>query len=405
MKKCIIYIGDFDLRNQNVQAHLVLNNGKIFNSFGYSVFYIGVNRYITSFKNLQPLPQSDTFKDHYLELPNSLNTPGIFICKDICKLIINNLNLQKKEFKIDGVITYQSPSYAVAVKKIAKWCKKNNVPYIVNCADLPIFDLQSPIRKIVMKLNWNYLHSINKKYADGIIAISHFIADYFRKPGRPTIILPPLFDCGQTPSDFTPNETSSFIYAGTPFLITGHKVDPKGMKDRLDKVIDIFIALSEKGVKYIFNIIGITKEDYLIGVPKHKKALENINNIFFYGKLSHKETLFMISTSDFSINYRDENLMTKAGFSTKIVESVSLGTPVVINDISDTFDYLEEGISGFKLTGDIDKDSVTVKKLCEISLNDRRQLKIKIANSKIFDFSKYEYKIKEFMSSFKNTLT
>ena len=68
-----------------------------------------------------------------------------------------------------------------------------------------------------MKLNWNYLHSINKKYADGIIAISHFIADYFRKPGRPTIILPPLFDCGQTPSDFTPNETSSFIYAGTPF--------------------------------------------------------------------------------------------------------------------------------------------------------------------------------------------
>ena len=31
LTKCIVYIGDFDIRNENVQSHLVRNNGKIFN--------------------------------------------------------------------------------------------------------------------------------------------------------------------------------------------------------------------------------------------------------------------------------------------------------------------------------------------------------------------------------------
>ena len=44
MDSCIVYIGDFDFRNENVQAHLVKNNGKVLNSLGYHIEYIGINR-------------------------------------------------------------------------------------------------------------------------------------------------------------------------------------------------------------------------------------------------------------------------------------------------------------------------------------------------------------------------
>jgi hypothetical protein len=38
-RKAVVYIGEFDLRNENVQAHLVKNNGKLLKQLGYEVFF------------------------------------------------------------------------------------------------------------------------------------------------------------------------------------------------------------------------------------------------------------------------------------------------------------------------------------------------------------------------------
>ena len=53
--KTIIYIGDFDLSNKNVQSHLVVSNCLIFQQLGYHVFLIGVNRNKTSWDNVEKL--------------------------------------------------------------------------------------------------------------------------------------------------------------------------------------------------------------------------------------------------------------------------------------------------------------------------------------------------------------
>jgi len=396
--KCIIYIGDFDFRNENVQSYLVKNNGKILNSLGYHIEYIGVNKKHSSFQSVASLPplQLDE-NNNYFELPDTLSMTGLLNTPKVCKSIIHKLDEIKKTYHLSYVITYQSPTYAVAVSKIAKWCKNNNVFYIVNCADLPTFELQSPLRRIVMKINWNYLHKTNQKYAAGIIAVSKFIAEFYSKPGRASVIIPPLFDTSTVEPKFQPNDIPTFIYAGTPFKITGHEALLSGMKDRLDKVVDLFILLSEQGVDYLLKIVGITKEDYLIGVPRHKQALVQESKIVFMGRHSHSETLTLITESDFSVNYRDENLMTNAGFSTKIVESVSVGTPVIINRISDTFDYLEEGVSGFELTGNIENDLSKMYFLCSLPNNDRLNLKRKSYQAKVFDTNKYILQFKRFM--------
>lgn len=400
MDSCIVYIGDFDFRNENVQAHLVKNNGKVFNSLGYHVEYIGINRAECSFETVAALPslQLDG-ENRYLELPETLNAAGLFKCFKICRIIIDKLNEIKKTYGLSYVITYQSPTYAVAIKKIAKWCKKNGVHYIVNCADLPIFDLQSPIRKMVMKLNWRYMHKVNRKYADGVIAVSKFIAEFYSKPGRASVVIPPLFDAAEKHTEILPNKTVTFIYAGMPFKTTGREASPDGMKDRLDKVIDLFIELSKRGVNYIFDIVGISREEYLVGVPRHAEFLLREDKILFLGRKSHAETLNLIAQADFSINYRDENLMTKAGFSTKIVESSSVGTPVIINSIGDTFSYLNDGIDAFKLSGDCETDIRELETLCALTQEERMKLKQTLIKKRIFGTEAYLNSMSSFLSS------
>lgn len=397
----IVYIGDFDFRNENVQSFLVKNNGKIFRSLGLDVAYIGINTKETNdLKESEPLSLPLIGDDKYLELPSTLNMSGIFKYHSICTQIVEFLNKLSEEAHVGGVITYQSPTYAVALRTIAKWCIAKGVPYIVNCADLPIFTLQSPLRKIVMKINWDYMHKINIKYAQGVISVSRYIENFYRKSDCQYIIVPPLFDSdNQMQTRFKANKVATFIYAGIPFKITGHEAIPSGMKDRLDKVLDLFALLTEKSIPYEFQIVGIDKNDYLQGVPRHKAVLENNDSVVFLGRRSHQETLDLVSRADFSINYRDENLMTKAGFSTKIVESVSLGTPVIINDISDTFLYIKEGISGFQLSGNLITDCEKLTRICALSEVERKEMKKELASLKVFDIHQFKYPMKTFLES------
>jgi glycosyltransferase involved in cell wall biosynthesis len=396
----VVYIGDFDFRNENVQSFLVRNNGKILNRLGYNVAYIGINTLVSSFNKINKLEKIEIENGNtYLELPTTLSLNGIKRIGDINNVIIRFVESIAAIGSVRYVITYQAPSYSVSLNKIAKWCKKNGVPYVVNCADLPTFVLQPLHRRIVMKLNWDYMHHINKKYGDGLIAVSSFICEYYSNISN-KVVIPPLFDSTyQGRPYFESTNIPSFVYAGTPFKITGKEANPKGMKDRLDIIIDYFIELTKMKVPFYFQIVGIEKEDYIRGVPRHQKQLLNNPSIFFAGRKSHEETLRIVSKSDFSINYRDVTIMTKAGFSTKIVESVSLGTPVIINDISDSFNYLEDGKTGFLLTGTAEHDIRKLSSLCKLSRMEREALKKETLEKQLFNYEHYIQQMDSFLKA------
>lgn len=399
-EKFIVYIGDFDFRNENVQSFLVRNNGKILNSLGFHIAFIGINTKETDDRKIKCLPSVGTENgDLYYELPNTLNGKGVFGYFRTVKSIKAYLDSLMARGKVEYLISYQSPTYSIVLKKIAKWCKRNSIKYIVNCADLPIFDLQPFLRRLVMRVNWNYMHRINKRYADGIISVSRFIETFYYKKGRPSVIIPPLFDESKyTYKAPKSNDVPSFIYAGIPFKITGNVASVIGMKDRLDYIIDLFLFLSKKSIPYSFTVIGITKENYLSSVPRHKDALAKESKIVFSDRHKHSDTLAMIAESDFSINYRDVNLMTKAGFSTKIVESVSVGTPVIINRNSDIFDYLKEGVSAFELTGNPEMDVSKISTVCSLSAESRILIKRNLYKDKIFNINKFLLPMRNFMA-------
>lgn len=394
-KKTIVYIGDFDFRNENVQSYLVKNNAKIFSTIGFQVYFVGIDRLNTDLKSIGNTKMDN---NNYLELPNSLNLSGLFKCKDTCDTILEQLDELNRKYDVTHVITYQSPTYAVALRVIAIWCKSNSIKYIVNCADIPVFDSQPFIKRVVMKWNWIMIHKYTKKYADKVIAVSKMIENFYRKEGRKIIVIPPLFDKKEFNFKHSePKAITRFIYAGTPFVQTKGKINPKGMKDRLDKIIDWFVELSNRGVDYSLAIVGISKDNYVVAVPRHKDCLANNPKIHFFGKLKHIQTLELVADSDFSINYRDENEMTKAGFSTKIVESISLGTPVVTNDASDIARYLLRDSQWFELKDDSSKNIELIWKLAKISQLERKDLKERCLSNVAFCMDTYLNQLKEFL--------
>lgn len=399
-RKYIIYIGEFDMRNQNVQAHLVKNNSKILNRLGYVVQFIGVNRAVTSFEEIELLPSISVEDNPYLELPNTLNIRGFVNYNKVCAKIFECVTNLSKNNKISYIISYQSPTFATIIKRIGQFCRYNAIPYIVNSADIPIFDSQPLFKRQIMQYNWHLLHKFNQRYANGVIAVSRYIDGFYKKEDRPSVVIPPLFN-ETIDQNYVLSEIPTFVYAGTPFIDTQKEVNVKGMKDRLDKIIDLLICLKKTNTKFRCVIVGITKEKYCCNVPRHAKQLMDADNIIFKGRMSHNDTLHEVKNADYMINYRDVNPMTEAGMSTKVVESVSLGTPVIMNSIGDTFIYLKDGVTGYKLSGDTEADSAMLRQLCNISESDRYESKRKCANNKTFSIDSYVDTFKEFFQKIK----
>ena len=387
-QESIIYIGDFDLRNQNVQAHLVRNNSTIFNRIGYKVAFVGENRE-ASLEEIAALPKLDVGVGNlYLELPNTLTLKGLLSYRKTADRILSFMDMVLQNYEVKYVISYQAPTYAFVLKRIAKWCAKTNAKYIVNCADLPMFKLQPLFRRLVMKWNWGCLHRINKKYADGLIAVSRYIEKFYHKEGLPSIILPPLFN-DYIEGDYKLADRITFVYAGVPFTLNKN-VKVSGMKDRLDKIVDYCLQLSADNIEYRLLVIGITKDLYTNCIPRHKNALESNKDILFMGRYSHKDTMQAVKDADYMISIRDTNRMNEAGLPTKLVESVSLGTPVVMNSVGDNFLYLREGLTGYKLSGDSEKDVAVLRALCKKTKEERIALKQHCAGDGTFSLDKFE---------------
>ena len=117
-QRCVIYIGDFDLRNQNVQAHLVKNNAKILNRLGYKVAFIGVNREATR-EEIARLPKLDVGEGNlFLELENTLSVVGLLNYRSLARRILSFMDEVAQDGQVQFVISYQAPTYAIILKRV-----------------------------------------------------------------------------------------------------------------------------------------------------------------------------------------------------------------------------------------------------------------------------------------------
>ena len=193
----------------------------------------------------------------------------------------------------------------------------------------------------------------NKEYTNtvaiddnwNVIAISKYLEKHFKARCKSVVRIPVIMDmhsivpslCGRD------NGKIRFLYAGGP-----------GRKDLLNEMVEGFSRLDDESMRRIeLHIVGVNQEQLIDQCGVDEKAVKRMNSsLFVHGRVAREEAIEWVKSSDYTLLLRDETMRyAKAGFPTKIVESLACGTPVICNISSDLEDYIKDSVNGFIVPG------------------------------------------------------
>ena len=270
------------------------------------------------------------------------NVENIFCgCTDFC--VIKDTIITEKP---DTVIVYNEKERMT--KKIVSFCHPLGITV---GADVTEWYELSRSKK------WNYVVAKNVDYRirtmdsklDYIISISPFLTAYYQSHGCKNVIeIPPIMDCVKSEIVPTSHGVRHLVYAGAP-----------AQKDLLLPYLIAIKDINDDRVKVVADIVGVTKEQVrtLLQIDDLEKS-----GIIAYGRVPHEECVKVIEKADFSILFRENLRYAKAGFSTKLSESLSLGIPVLCNAVGGADEIIIDGFNGIKIEG---CDSASIMKAIE----------------------------------------
>ena len=401
-KKTILYVGNFSFPFGNASGKRVYANGKLLKDLGYKVIFIGVDKEV---ERLKPLKNTHRVFDgfDYYNFPYPKSYFEWIGYKNVFKELIIFLNEENLMEDLALIIYYGTPRLSIFNKKLINYCNKNNIKVVADCVDWLSPKTNSIIYNLVKWMDNTYQKAYVNKKADGIIAISRYLNNYYNIHGCKTVIIPPLSPIKYDVShlDFAFRNKKVISYAGQPFGKGKRITNLNSLKDRIDKTIVLLHAAKKKGCEFIFNIYGLTKEEYLYSIPSHSSYIEELgDSICFNGTMPNEEIVDRIKKSDFTILIRDVNRDTTAGFPTKVSESISCGTPVITTKTSDLEEYIIEGKNGYFI--DLHDKSCAMQQLINI-LNQTSEkvyeMKKECLKEGIFYYEKFKAKVGEFVIS------
>ena len=386
--RVIIYIGNFKLSSMDAESQRVLGNCKILQELNYQPVLIGNDEYLAKEDPLSSELSVEGFTCYNIKCYMSIK--GLIRSKNFHKSVMRIINNYQD---IYGVVCYGTPAFAIEIKFLSDWCKQRRIPLMFDCVDLSSTAHGKLIERIVKALDRKYRDFLICKNANGIIAVSQYIADHYRKRTHaPYIIIPPLRDTHIIPAPvFDKHTTKRIVYYGIPFPVDGRNVNISAYKDRIDLMIDLLSSVREQATPFYLDLYGLTKKQYLHVVSRHRELLEeNADHICFHGRVSHDEVSRVVSQADYTVVYRVRNRMTMAGFSTKLSESICLGTPVLFTDTSDYIQYLQLDTMGCLLDEDLtDNNREKILKALAKPAEDMIRMKRACYEARLFDYRKY----------------
>ena len=249
------------------------------------------------------------------------------------------------------------------------------------------------------KFNLAYIRKdyTNKKAINNlwnVIAISSFLEEYFKQRNNNVKRIPVIMDIKKITPRLKCIENSEkfiFVYAGGP-----------GKKDYLKEIIEGFSFLSLEQRKIVeVNIIGVNEDQLVKSCDVSIDLINSIKDCLkIYERISRDETLELVKRADYSLLIRDESLRySKAGFPTKIVESLACGTPPLCNLTSDLGLYLKNEENSIIALGHTSKDvyKAIIHAISITDINKRnfmRESARKLAEDS-FHYSRYVSSLKE----------
>lgn len=168
-----------------------------------------------------------------------------------------------------------------------------------------------------------------------VIAISRFLEEYFSGKGIDTLRVPMLCEAVQPSGSRNCGETLRLLYAGTA----------QG-KDLVAELLEAALLLPPRQRERLrIDIVGPSRENLMKKCGVSAATLDACGTFLtVHGRVPRERVLEMLRQADFSLLLRDASLRyARAGFPSKVVESLSQGTPVLCNLSSDLGEFLREG--------------------------------------------------------------
>lgn len=337
IKGYVIYIGEMIMPDKNAAAQRAIAVAKSIKDIGYTPVILGLSHTPPSNNIIDTKIKHFGIDCFCVKYPKTtiewLNR--ILTIKPILEVIEH---YGEKNIKAIIALDYEAiPLYKLnklcnrkSIRLIAdtvEWYEKSNLHFPKNLAK----DIDTWLRMRVIYPRLKYM-----------ICISKYLYNEFKDTCNRIAIVPGTVD----PTDhkwtdichYSKLETPTIGYAGYP--------GPNFAKERLDLLIKAIYDLNKEGINCKLKIAGVKLET----LKKYLPELfidEYIENIDFLGELSHIECLNMIARCDFSAIIREDRLVTRAGFPTKLSESLACGTPVIVTPSSNVIDYVEHKKNGF----------------------------------------------------------
>lgn len=327
----ILYVGSFRLPDHNAAAQRVLGNAKALRLLGYDVV-LAETGHIKGHGGLaQRLPDHEGFACYRLPMKEKpiLDHPQFSVRQ--VKALLKAMENPR------AVIAYNYPSVPLA--RLGVHCRRLGIACAADVTEwYGIGHLSSSLAKLVKWTDTEFRMRIIHRRLDAVMVISGYLEDfYLRRTGPRVVKIPPLVDvhdekwAKQTPRDEF--ETLRLVYAGSA----------SAEKERLDRTVTAVLAAALT-IPVHLDVVGVTADQFKALYPS--TARPDTDLVTFHGRVSHQEALAWVAQADYSVIARDRSRVTDAGFPTKFVESISLGTPALVSPHPDLSTLLTSGRNG-----------------------------------------------------------
>lgn len=293
----------------------------------------------------------------------------------------------------EAIILYSG--YTPYLMRLLPWCREKGIPLVFDAVEwYQPSHLQGG--GAIGPNRWN--NELALRYlavkANNIIAISRFLQHYYDSKRCRTIRIPPTLDTQKmTPRiDARPGNRTILGYAGSP-----------GKKDLILPLLEAMARVDPAGARLELQIAGLDEAGFNSMVrQKSRSVIPRPGTVRCFGLLPYQKTWELIRSSDYSVVIRKPLRYAQAGFPTKVVESLALGTPVICNITSDLGSYIHDGAEGF-VSEDWRKDNIAKCLDRALSLAGRQKGEMRRAARQCaiehFDYRNYIEGLSQFIRS------
>lgn len=323
MKNKVCLIGGYRLPEGNASSVRAFGNAMLLKSIGYEPVIAG--------------KFTDGSKDELWRVYNGIDCFNVNCCNDregITVRFADKLISELGEDDIHSLIVYNYPG--LGLDKLRRLAKKHGIGMISDTTEWYAFEGKHFIDAAIRKLQTEYRMRIVNKKIGNIICSTYYIQKYYSK--YHTVIIPMIDDRSfgsEREKSFKTGGIRRYVYAGSP----GYRF----RKDKIETIIRSFETMRDKGLPYRLDIYGITEDQYR-EVYEYEAVNDENFCIVFHGRVPKSEIEDALSEADFYVLFRPDTKVCRVGFSTKAMEAISWGVPLISNDVNGDFErYFTDG--------------------------------------------------------------